>query len=356
MAMNFNDLNNYICENIDDVLSKFDIDLRNNGSFYVGPCPIHGGDNRTAFNIFVDGHTRIGNWICHTHHCEEHFVNNAIGFLRGVFSHRKLNWTEANNKVFSFNKTIDLIKQVLNISNVSSSTSKKTFDILTSSNVALKEKPKTVWTKKSIRERLLIPSEYFLNRGYSKEILDKYDIGDSKITEGLFSNRAVVPIYEESGKRVIGFTGRTKLKNYDELNIPKWCNSKGFSRKDYLYNYNFASDYIKDTGVAILVEGPGDVWRLEESGIHNSLAVFGSSLTDSQQIVLESSGALCLVLLFDTDSAGTKAKEKLQSSLSRMFNIMNPVFPDGYKDIGEMTTEQVKTFLAPILEKLICKR
>ena len=133
---------------------------------------------------------------------------------------------------------------------------------------------------------------------------------------------------------------------------------KNYQFVDFIHEscYNYAKDYIKESGVAILVEGPGDVWRLEEAGIHNSLAVFGSSLTDSQQIILESSGALCLVLLFDTDSAGTKAKEKVQSSLSRMFNILNPDFPEGYKDIGEMKTEEVKEFLVPILEKLICRR
>jgi 5S rRNA maturation endonuclease (ribonuclease M5) len=356
MTLNFNDLNNYICENIDDVLIKFDIDLRNNGYFYVGSCPIHGGDNKTAFNIFVDGHTKIGNWICHTHHCEKYFVNNSIGFIRGILSHRKLNWTEGSKKVFSFNKTIEIIKEKLNLSNISEAKKNKKLDILTSTYITVKEKPKNTWSKKVVRDKLIIPSSYFLNRGYSSEVLNKYDVGDSKLTNGLFSNRAVVPIYEDCGKKVVGFTGRTTLVNYEELKISKWCNSKGFSKKDYLYNYNYAKDYIKDTGVAILVEGPGDVWRLEESGIHNSLAVFGSSLSDSQQIILESSGALCLVLLFDTDSAGVKSKEKLQLSLSRIFNILNPNFPEGYKDIGEMNAYEVKNFLFPILEKLSCKR
>ncbi|NDC71851.1 MAG: hypothetical protein EBZ62_00150, partial [Sphingobacteriia bacterium] len=33
---------------------------------------------------------------------------------------------------------------------------------------------------------------------------------------------------------------------------------------------------------AIIVESPGNVWRLEENGIHNSVALFGSSLSDRQ--------------------------------------------------------------------------
>ena len=370
MQFNLDQLNDYLCENIDEVIEKFDIELRNAGSFYAGACPIHGGDNRTAFNLFVNGHTRIGNWICHTHHCEKYFVNNTIGFLRGVFSHRQLNWSRSGDKVFSFKETLDVIKTVLKIDKINSTNNKKSNDNVYHTLSAVKEKVQTVWSKAAVRNKLLIPSPYFLSRGYSEFILNRYDVGDSKIESGLFSNRAVVPIYNECGKEIVGFTGRTKLpkcnlcnsyhgkqqKCNPDIQISKWCNSKGFSKKDYLYNYHFAKDHIRNSGVAILVEGPADVWRLEEAGIHNSLAIFGSSLTDSQQIMLEGSGALCLVLLFDTDSAGTKAKEKVSLLLSRMFNIINPKFPEGYKDIGEMNIEETKKFLVPVLEKLTCRK
>lgn len=369
MHLNLDQLNEFICENIEEVIQKFEIELRHNGNFYVGACPIHGGDNKTAFNIFVDGHTKIGNWICHTHHCENHFVNNTIGFLRGIFSHRKNNWSKAGDKVFSFKETLDIIKEAFNISQLNKSIPKR-LDVLSNNILLKKKKVESKFSRRVVRQKLKIPSAYFLNRGYSAEILDKYDIGDSSVDSGLFANRAVVPIYEESGKEIVGFTGRTTLPKCDkcksyhlskyecnpEIQISKWCNSKGFSRKDYLYNYNFAKSYIRDSGVAILVEGAADVWRLEEAGIHNSIAIFGSSMTDAQQIMLESSGALCLVLLFDTDSAGMKAKEKVESLLNRLFNIINPIFPEGYKDIGEMNIEEVKQFLVPVLEKVVCKR
>jgi len=82
------------------------------------------------------------------------------------------------------------------------------------------------------------------------------------------------------------------------------------------------------------------------------LAVFGSSLTDSQQILLEGSGALYLILLFDSDEAGAKASNDVESSLSRMFKIIKPKLPTSKKDIGEMTTQEIKNFVLPILENI----
>jgi len=359
--------NTFIAENIDIVLSYFGINLNYTDSYLVGSCPIHGGDNTTAFNIFTSGHSHIGNWICYTHHCEKSFVNNSIGFIRGLLSHQKYNWSKNGDKTATFSETLKLINTLYDLSidkNKKTSFKKNILESSVFSNTT-KEK-QNQWSKYSVRKKLSIPSKYYISRGYSEDCLNKYDVGDSNTENGIFKDRAIVPVYDIEGKYVIGFTGRTKFDKCNNCNhfhakdslcdsyhhISKWCHNKGFCKKEHLYNYHNALKYIRETGMAILVEGPGDVWRLEESGIHNSLAVFGSSLTDSQQILLEASGALTLILLFDSDEAGTKASDNVQSSLSRMFKILKPSIPNGYKDIGEMNIESINHFLKPILEKI----
>ena len=93
--------------------------------------------------------------------------------------------------------------------------------------------------------------------------------------------------------------------------MPKWLNSKGFNSGACLYNYWNAKDHISETSTAILVEGQGDVWRLDEAGIYNVVGMFGCSLGGQQRLILERSGALKLVVMTDADEAGQKARDKI---------------------------------------------
>ena len=221
----------------------------------------------------------------------------------------------------------------------------------------------TYYTRKMVREKLVIPSEYFVSRGYDPVILDKYDVGDSISENRIFKNRAVVPIYDSENKHIVGFTGRIKLEKCNscnnfhtqkecdpEKNLSKWIHSKGFSKKNYLYNYGNAKESIMKKGFVILVEGPADVWKFLKNGIENVVAIFGSSLSDSQQIILESSGATSLVLLFDSDKAGSKASDQLSLSLSRTFKIIRVSLPDGIKDPGDLSDDQINNIFNPCLE------
>ena len=51
---------------------------------------------------------------------------------------------------------------------------------------------------KYYREHVDVPSQYFLQRGYSIEVLDKYGVGTCKRRGRPLYQRAVVPIYEDS--------------------------------------------------------------------------------------------------------------------------------------------------------------
>ena len=77
-------------------------------------CPVHGGDNLTAVNLYLTGHTRAGHWVCNTHHCEKFFKPTLIGFVRGALSHRQLDWCEEGDKYTHFPKAISFILDFLN--------------------------------------------------------------------------------------------------------------------------------------------------------------------------------------------------------------------------------------------------
>ena len=171
--------------------------------------------------------------------------------------------------------------------------------------------------------------------------------------------RAVVPIYDNNHEFIVGCTGRSifdkcpKCNNYHDpkekcRHFPKWMHSKGFQKEKWLYNYWVAKDEIAKTGVAILVESPGNVWRLAEAGIHNVVAIFGTAFNNDQKNLLDESGALSLVCLMDNDDAGQKAAKKIEEQCGRLYRLYFPSFDAA--DIAELNVDTVTSDIKPFIE------
>ena len=112
----------------------------------------------------------------------------------------------------------------------------------------------------------------------------------------------------------------------------------------------YAKDHIAKTGVIDLVVSPGNVWRLEESGIHNSVAIFGAHLSQNQKNVIDTSGALSIVCLLDTDDAGKKGAKKIYEQCSKMYRLYFPQL--SLNDIGDMNVDVVTNDIKPLISKL----
>ena len=80
-------------------------------------------------------------------------------------------------------------------------------------------------------------------------------------------------------------------------------------------------------------------WREWEAGIKNAVGIFGSSLSDAQSGLLQMSGAHTLIILTDNDEAGQKARNSIKQKCQTLFIISEPTF--SFKDVGDMTTEQI---------------
>ena len=112
-----------------------------------------------------------------------------------------------------------------------------------------------------------------------------------------------------------------------------------------MYNYWYAKEHISKTGVAIIVESPGNVWRLEEAGIHNSVAIFGTALNQSQKDLLDGLGAMSLIILMDNDEAGENAASKIIDTCSNQYRIYKPFI--NTNDIGEMNLNDIRNLILP---------
>lgn len=358
---NFNEINETVRDNIDVILDKLEIESVNYKQRIGLPCPIHGGDNENGCSLFIGSKYATPTWKCFTNHCEDDYGKSLIGFIKGVLS-------EKSGKEVYTKEVLKWIYNALNIRGTYTNEVKpelnkflQQMNTLYSSDFDHEVKVK----REDVISRLEIPSKYFINRGYSKEILTKYDIGLCSQKGKEMSNRIVVPVYDDKMEWMVGCSGRSifpecpicLLHHADYFPCPttaimksyaqKWKHSYGFSSGNHLYNYWYAKEHILRTGSVILVEGPADVWRLEEAGFHNSVGIFGVSLSDRQKILLEMAGAMNLFLFFDPDKAGENVTDKVEKETSHMYNIVRV---NSDKEPGDLNISQVKERLS-----LICK-
>ncbi len=353
-----------LCDRIEDLFESLDIsELKLNGKMFVGNCPIHSGDNQSAFNLYPEGDNYRGNWKCRTHNCHSIFKGSIIGFIRGVLSNKKYNWSKDGDNTASFQETIKFIEDFLGDKIHNTKISKSEIDKKAFANIVRhinNDEPELVRskiTRSNVRNSLAMPCHYFIKRGFSSEILDKYDVGLCTKPEKEMYNRAVVPIYDSAHKYVVGCTGRSVYekcslcKCYHDSNdqcptddsiwkYPKWKHNADFKSQNHLYNFWFAKEHISKTSNVILVESPGNVWKLEECGIHTSVALFGSNLSDRQKIILDGSGAMNIITIMDNDNAGHKATEQIYNKCKNTYNIKNIKITKS--DIAEMTHEEIQ--------------
>jgi len=368
-------LSEKVMDRFEDLLDHFGIELAYSSKKYYGCCPIHGGDKHNAFNLFHDGDTYRGNWRCFTMQCESHFKSSVIGFVRGVLSRKEKGWENPGDETISFADTIKFLLDFLKTDkeDLLQKTSSDKHKFITQTKYIKSQQP--VKTNRgvergTIRKALTIPASYYTNRGYTTKILDDYDVGVCTNPKKPMFNRVVVPIYDTDYKFMVGCTGRSifeqcpkchrwhnpsdncpddKYKNLPEY--AKWRHSQGFAGESYLYNFWQAKKHILDSKVAILVESPGNVWRLEEAGIHNSVAMFGVDLSDGQQVLLDTSGALAIIVLTDNDEAGNIARETIRKKCERMYYV-HCIKPTA-NDVGDMTIDQINTQIQPLIQKVI---
>jgi 5S rRNA maturation endonuclease (ribonuclease M5) len=362
-----------LCNDIERLLEVLGItDYKNFDKMVTMSCPIHGGDNDSAFNLYHQGDHYRGNWKCRTHQCEEVFKSSILGFIRGCLSHNQHGWTSSNDTMCSFNETLEFVKEFLNqdISQIKvSKKAKEKISFVNSvryiNNDQIIESPKI--SKDFIKKKLDIPSTYFISRGFSKNILIKYDVGECLQPGKEMSGRAVVPIYDMNNEYMVGCTGRSinakcsKCSSYHSSHdecpsnesgwlMSKWRHSAGFKTQEHLYNFWFAKKHIKNSHAVIVVESPGNVWRLEEAGIHNSVALFGSSMSDRQKMLLDISGAMTIIPIMDNDQAGQKATQQIMKKCEKTYNV-KPINIQ-YEDIAAMTIDQVNQEIVPLIEKI----
>jgi DNA primase len=201
--------------------------------------------------------------------------------------------------------------------------------------------------------------EYLLNRGFTQESIDKFQIGYSLnswdfvykfLTKRDFSpewmekagliikrerdgtffdrfrDRIMFPIFDRHGN-TIAFSGRSL--GADE---PKYLNSPEtaiFNKSKILYNYHLAKPSIKKLQYAVLFEGFADVIAADRAGVENGIATMGTALT-GEHITLLRQNVQTITICYDSDKAGIEAAYRAGNHLQEAgFQIKVAMMTDG---------------------------
>ena len=323
-----------------DVVSDF-ISLKKRGANYLGLCPFH-NEKGPSFTVSP----AKGIYKCFG-------CGKAGAPVNFIMEHEGLTYPEAlrflakkySIKVEEVEQTADQIKE---------QNAKESMMLL--SAYAQQQFTKNLWEEE---EGKRIGLSYFKERGFSKQTIERFQLGyslesrkafsDKALADGYlmeyltktgltienegryfdrFSGRVIFPIHNISG-RPIAFGGRIltndkKLAKY--LNSPE---SEIYHKSNVLYGLFQAKKTIVEKNNCYLVEGYTDVVSLSQAGVENVVASAGTSLT-VEQIRLIRRFTPNVTIMYDGDSAGIKASFRgINLILTEGLNVKVLLFPDG---------------------------
>jgi hypothetical protein len=323
-------LNIALCNNFEKVLDVLGHEMERFNNYFCSFCPIHDGDNKTALTIYTQNEP-YGWWLCNTRGCSQHFPKNAIGFIWAFLSAQN-GWTDKNNKKIHFSNCLNICKKIVGHIDPMVFSFKKKIILEGSEQIQYDRVSREI-----VRNSLSIPADFYLKKGFAREVLDFFDVGLPKTTKEM-RGRVVVPIYN-ADYFYLGCQGRSLDGSH-----PKWKNSSKLPLESILYNIHNAKEFIKKTKTIILVEGPPDVWNLWQHGIRNCVATLGP-FKGQQRIILETSGAINIVCMFDNDEAGIQDFESVKAKCSRLFNVSKLQYGVEGQDPAELNKEELHSVL-----------
>ena len=341
-----------------DVISQY-VHLKRSGRNFFGLCPFH-NEKSPSFSVSPDKQ------IFHCFGCG--VGGNVFTFLSKI---EGINFVEA-------------VQQLAERANIQMPTFENHVD---REREELKAKVYKVneFTAQFYHENLYKPTaklaqEYVKKRKLSNETLKSFRIGfsgkfdelyqalkkegfeDPEILEsGLvnrndngryidrYRNRLMFPICDGRG-RVIAFGGRVL-----DDSKPKYINSPEnivFSKGRNLFGLNVAKKGQDTKKRLLIVEGYMDVISLHQRGITNVVAPLGTALTQQQGWLLRKTSEQ-IILSFDSDEAGLKAKIRAVDILQNMGCDIRVLQMEGAKDPDEYIVKYGNARFQNVVDKAL---
>jgi DNA primase len=268
----------------------------------IGPCPLHKGDNPTAFR--VDTGRQI--WHCFTH-CGG---GDIVALIRKIEGCSYLQAGRILNRIRGAN-----LPQSSTIRHTTPATGFRPFT----------------------RRISLNPAAAFLqqHKAISIDTALRFETGMAECST--FLKRAIAVRLHDIHGNPLGYCGR-RLEPADIEKWGKWRFPKDFPKSDMLFNAHRAAG-CRSRGI-IVVECPWAVMRLWQVGFPNAVALLGTMLSSVQRKWIEN--APDILLMLDGDTAGRKATAQIASTFKSPNRVSIHHLPDGF-DPDDLSDQQLKS-------------
>lgn len=329
------------------ILKKLGFQGYDFGDRLTGCCPVPHSEGRTPNdnNKAFSWDFRRQMWQCFTHRCHQAHGSDIFALIRSV---KRCSFRDAVEWVLTaLDKDVDEIKEI------DPEEAQKLEQII-------RKRAQLVTHKRAEDDmmRHLQPSNYFKSRGFSDEVIKEFGCGGEWHKPGTYGERrAIMPIYDPIEGYLIAFTCRLLDDSEIEAWRPKWCHALNFAemrkksaeRSDeerfhassVLFNLHRAKNHMGDSGTIIIVEGPGDVMRMWEAGLKNTVAVLGTGFSKHHKTLLHKVGCRRILCVLDADEAGEKGGRAVEKMCKDYFEYVSITLSGG-KDPGEHDPAQLR--------------
>lgn len=338
--MNLKQLKKKLNKEAETVFKKLGMECEVFNNNVYSTCPAHeGSDNPRAFSFSIDKCI----WKCWTRDCQSEYQNDIFGLIQAALSAQE-------GKSLEFKDVLKWISSEFNVSNYNSYQSPVDSEDEDDFAILIKQcsKQNINFTDIEIENKYSVetPSEYFNGRGFNKSTLKYFGVGDC-LENGIMKERAIIPIHNDNGQKLVGLIGRA-TKHYRS---PKFLfYPTGFNKRNYFYNYHRAIKTAQEKSCIFITEGQGDVWKLYEAGVKNAVSVFGKNISEAQIEKLMNTSITKIVVLMDNDQAGREAVMEIYRKLNRSHKLIFPKLSN--KDLGDMPVPKIKKSILNTLEGL----
>jgi DNA primase len=319
------------------------------GDSASGICPLPSHQHRSNPNPNqFKVNNKDGHWLFHCFGCHRggdvvEFVKAVTGYdnksVRFWFADKfgvRLHSTTANGE-----QKLDLLLDYDKRQGIAN----QAFEIDSSTPKELKPLPFNLQLDNSVT--------YLRERGLTSETIQRYGLGFC--SRGVLQGYIAIPIYmhtQSAEENPVAYLGRWCGEDFDEAaGRPRYRWPTGFAKSRVVYGLREALVGPKSQPL-IVVEGPFKLYHVVQAGFPNTVAIFGSSVSEEQARILTETDRP-IILLFDGDEAGqtgmkTAADKLINSAFIRAIYLNDNKAPDDF------STEELQNILSFINFKRLC--